>query len=229
MGRGDEGRPGPATPTRVLPRVVPAPPGKPHRPGAAETRARALRIARDPASWGRDEAIATRSRFDVLAESWDGERAGYRPAPLADALARGGPWPDGLCVEIGSGTGVLTPLLLERWPATVGVDLSPGMLARARTRLRVRADASKLPLSPGLAAAVVVGDAPLFATEVDRALRPGGVVLWVNALGPDAPYWVPVEELRAALGRASGIPWSAVASEALWGSWAVLRREPENR
>ncbi len=214
--------------TVVLPTVVQALPGKPQRPGARETQAFARRVAEDPSTWGHDEIAAVASRFDILAESWDEERAGYRAAPLADALARGGPWPDGMCVEVGSGTGVLTPLLLERWAVTVCVDISAGMLARARAGLRVRADASRLPVRSGAAAAVVVGDAPLFGEEIGRVLGPHGVVIWVNALGADAPYWVPVETIRDALGRSCAGPWSVVTSEALWGSWVVLRRETED-
>jgi SAM-dependent methyltransferase len=215
--------------TVVLPRVVQAPPRKPHRLGASETQAFARQIAEDPSSWGPDEAVTTGSRFDVLAESWNEERASYRAAPLNDALTRRGPWPDGICVEIGSGTGALTPLLRERWHVTLCVDLSAGMLGRARTGLRVRADASKLPIASGIAAAVAVGDAPLFAEEVVRVLGPHGVVIWVNALGADAPYWVPTETIRGALARACGEPWGAVVSEALWGSWVVLRRDVRNR
>jgi SAM-dependent methyltransferase len=214
--------------TVVLPRVVQDPPGKPRRPGASETQAFARRIAEDPSSWGHDEVVATASRFDILAESWDEERASYRATPLSDALTRGGPWPDGLCVEIGSGTGVLTPLLLERWQVTLCLDLSAGMLGRARTGLRVRADASRLPIPSNVAAAIVVGDAPLFAEEVVRVLGPHGVVIWVNALGADAPYWVPTETIRSALARASAEPWGAVVSKAGWGSWVVLRRAVRN-
>ena len=215
--------------TVVLPRVVPAPPGKPRRPGASDTQEFARRIAEDPSSWGHQEVVATASRFDVLAESWDEERASYRAAPLSDALTRGGPWPDGICVEIGSGTGILTPLLLERWHVTLCLDLSAGMLGRARTSLRVRADASRLPIASGIAAAAVVGDAPLFAEEVVRVLVPHGVVIWVNALGADAPYWVPTDTICSALARACSEPWEAVTSEARWGSWVVLRRGVRDR
>jgi hypothetical protein len=65
----------------------------------------------------------------------------------------------------------------------------------------------------------------LFAAEVLRGLRPDGVLVWVNALGREAPFHVPTEMLVEALARASaGAGWDAVESEALWGSWAVLRR-----
>jgi len=207
----------------VLPRVIATPEGKPKRPGAIDTQLRALQIARDPSSWDDQEASATAVRFDDLAAVWDAERASYRPAPLADALARGGPWPVGQCIEIGSGTGVLTPLVSAQWKDTVCVDISAAMLARSRWRARVQADGARLPFRTASAAAVVIGDAPLFAHEVTRVLDGSGVMIWVNALGSDAPYYLPTSEITLALERATAGSWSSVESQALWGSWAVLR------
>jgi trans-aconitate methyltransferase len=57
------------------------------------------------------------------------ERGGCRRPPLADALAHGGSWEPGTCSEIGSGTGLLTPLLERVWDAIVCVDLAREMLA----------------------------------------------------------------------------------------------------
>lgn len=48
-----------------------------------------------------------------------------------------------------------------------------------------------------------MGDAPLFANEIDRVLARSGVLIWVNALGSEAPYYVPTGEITAALERAS--------------------------
>ncbi len=106
------------------------------------------------------------------------------------------------------------------WPDVVSVDLSAAMLALGSSTRRARVDASALPF-----AAVVIGDGPLFASEVARVLAPAGVVVWSNALGRGAPYFVETELVRQALARtAPGAPWRAVESEASWGSWAVLRR-----
>jgi SAM-dependent methyltransferase len=163
-------------------------------------------------------------RFDQLAPDWDAERGSYRPAPLGDALARGGQWPAGSCLEVGSGTGVLTELLLAVWPAVVCVDLSWGMLARGSSGWRVQADAARLPVADAAVAAVVIGDAPLFAAETVRVLAPDGVVVWVNALGRQAPFYLPTSIVVEALASAAGIEWEALESEAFWGSWAVLRR-----
>ena len=69
------------------------------------------------------------AEFDAMAANWAGERGGYRPPVLADALARGGPFGPGMAVEIASGTGLLTPLIAGVWPRVLAVDLSAGMLA----------------------------------------------------------------------------------------------------
>src|SRR5262249_26155470 len=91
-------------------------------------------------------------------------------------------------------------------------------------RYRIRADAARLPVASGSAAAVVLADAPLFAAEALRVLTGNGVVVWCNALGADAPHHVPVEEIQAALERVSDAHWSVVTADAGWGMWAVLRR-----
>jgi SAM-dependent methyltransferase len=224
--------------TRIetLPRVVAAPPGKPVREGVADGQARARRLALEPATWDRDEAAGMAARFDQAAPDWESDRGAYRRPPLADALARGGPFGralpgralsgralSGWAVEIASGTGLMTPLIQSVWPRVAALDLSPGMLARAQSGARIRADASRLPLIGARAAAVVICDGPLFAAEVVRVLAPGAPLVWSNALGRGAPFHLPTETLVTALADASGHPWRAVQSEAHWGSWAVLR------
>lgn len=208
-----------------LPRVVPAPPGKPVRDGAIAAQDRARRVARHPDSWSRVDVEHVVAFYADAAASWDEERGSYRPAPLRDALARGGPLPAGPALEVGAGTGLLTPIVADAWPHVVCVDLSAEMLARSGHPWRVRADAAGLPLRPVSFAAVVLADAPLFAAEVIRVLRADGVVVWSNALGRQAPQYVPTADVVAALEAADGgVRWTARASEAGWGSWAVLRR-----
>ncbi|HZP14956.1 MAG TPA: hypothetical protein VFA96_03965, partial [Nocardioides sp.] len=65
---------------RRLPTVLPAPPGKPERPGAGDTQRFAARVARDPTTW--DSALATEMtmRFDEYAATWDEDRGSYRLA-----------------------------------------------------------------------------------------------------------------------------------------------------
>jgi SAM-dependent methyltransferase len=202
---------------------VPAPPDRPRRPGAAETQLWSRQLAENTVTWAPADAAAAVDDYARLAPCWDTERGGYRPVPLADALARGGPLPTGICAQVGAGTGLLTPMLLAVWPSVIDIDLSPDMLARSDAPWRVRADASRLPLPDGVVAAVVLADAPFFAVEVDRVLAPDGVVVWSNALGDAAPHHVPTAVLLRAL-AAGRTAWRAVTSEAGWGSWAVFRR-----
>jgi hypothetical protein len=99
------------------------------------------------------------------------------------------------------------------------------MLERAESPRRARVDASALPFANDAFVAVVIGDGPLFASEVTRVLAPGGVLVWSNALGLGAPYYVPTSLLLEALDRVEpGARWEATESEASWGSWVVLRR-----
>jgi SAM-dependent methyltransferase len=207
-----------------LPRVVPAGPGKPQRPEAAQNQAMARAIAEDPGVWSAEMSRGTVERFNDLAPVWNDARGGYRPVPLRDALARGGPFPAGLCLEVGCGTGLLTQLLTAVWPRVASLDLTWEMVHRSTAAWRVNADAAHLPFGDGSAAAVVVADVPLFADEVVRVLAPGGVLVWSNALGVDSPHHVPLGVVLSALGRATpGIEWHAVTADAGWGLWAVLR------
>jgi hypothetical protein len=208
---------------RDLPRVVAAPDGKPARAGATESQQRALRLATRPGSWTRDEAAGMAAEFDERAATWEGDRGRYRPPVLADALARGGPFPAGRAVEIASGTGLLTPLIAAVWQPVLAVDLSRGMLSRSAARHKVQADASRLPLADGCAAAVVIGDGPLFAAEAARVMAGDAVLVWSNALGTGAPFYLPAEVLVEAMAAATGRPWDATRGEAYWGTWAVLR------
>jgi SAM-dependent methyltransferase len=210
---------------RELVRAVPAEPGKPVRKEAAASQQQSLDLATHPSSWSPEQADEVVRRYTELAPVWDGERGGYRPVPLADALRRGGPFPAGVCLEVGCGTGLLSGLLAEVWPGLVSLDLTWAMLTRSTTPRRVLADASRLPFRAGCAAAVVLADVPLFADEVVRSLAPGGVVVWSNALGEDAPHHVPIRTVLAALEDASHTTWSAVTAPAGWGLWAVLQRQ----
>ena len=85
------------------------------------------------------------------------------------------------------------------------------------------AGGSRPGLAGGCAAAVVIGDGPLFAAETARVMSAGAVLVWSNALGDGAPFFVPVEVLTGVLTAATGREWDAIHSQAHWGSWAVLR------
>lgn len=210
--------------TATLPRIWPSPGGKPLPPsGMAEVfRAFARDLAAGRRSWDVDTARFIAGQFDELASEWDVTRATGRDDPLRDALERGGPFPGGSCLELGSGTGLFTPLLGTVFPRVISMDLAEQMLHRAagRSPLRVRADASALPVAAAHVAVIAAIDMLLFPAEVARALAPDGVLLWINQLGEEGPLYLPADDVAAALpGK-----WQAVEAQAGWGSWAVLRR-----
>ncbi|MDP3963039.1 MAG: methyltransferase domain-containing protein [bacterium] len=114
---------------------------------------------------------------------------------------------DGLAVcDIGSGTGFVAEILLEKLGETASlilIDISPAMLARASERLRgkgkarltcIEAGAESLPLNDALCDVVAMNsvlhhipNTEGFAKEVDRVLKPGGVVMIAHE--PNRLFW----------------------------------------
>jgi ubiquinone/menaquinone biosynthesis C-methylase UbiE len=113
-------------------------------------------VAAGRRAWDADTARFIAGQLDELAGEWDTSRATGGDDPLRDALERGGPFPGGTCLELGSGTGLFTPLLDGCFERVISVDVSEQMLhhAAGRSRLPVRADASVLPVADAQAAAV---------------------------------------------------------------------------
>lgn len=211
----------------TLKRSIGAPEGKPIRPEAPDNQRLMGEILRDPSGWTPELAKFTSDVFDGLSTNWVDERGGYRMAPLIDALDRGHPPRGGRCLEIGSGTGILTPYLHELWDELICVDLSLGMMAHQKHACQVQADASILPFPDAAFEVIVIGDGPLFPAETVRLLAQDGALIWSNALGSGAPYFQRTADLWDALTKESPESlWSAVESEALWGSWAIFHRGP---
>lgn len=174
----------------------------------------------DPASWTADRKAEVATLFDGLAPEWHTRDTPGRELPLQDALDRGGPFAPGLCVEVGAGIGLATPLLEATFGPVLAVELSTEMARLATAGMRVIADGSVLPLAPGAAAVIVLQNMFLFPAEVDRVLAPGGALVWVNSRGEDTPIHLPAADV----GRALGAGWRGVASRAGWGLWSVWRR-----
>lgn len=178
-------------------------------------------IAFDGSSWTRERAEQMIALFDSLAPGWSERADELRGDALHDAFARG-EVPGGLGLELGSGTGIFTPWLAERFDRLVAVDISLEMLRLSPTDAapRVCADAARLPVADGTVDAFVLVNCFLFPSECDRVLAPEGALVWVNMIGDRTPIHLPATDVAAALPGA----WGGVGSKAGWGSWAVLRR-----
>lgn len=178
--------------------------------------------------WGSERAGKVGALFDSMAPEWgSNHEAPGRYWGIEDAIERGGP--DGgeltasTVVELGSGTGLGTTVLADRFDNVFAFDLALDMLRHAPPELapRTRADASRLPLADDTADLVVMVNMLLFPAEVDRVLAPGGSVLWTNTLGDQTPIHLPAADVLAALPGA----WSGVSSVAASATWLVARRD----
>lgn len=174
--------------------------------------------------WDRTRAAKVSALFDGMAAEWDQPKraASERWASLRDALDRGDV-PHGRVLELGSGTGMGTRVLVEEGRTPVAaLDIAGDMLARAPADLapRVHGDASALPFPDDAVDVVVLVNALLFPGEVDRVLAAGGCVVWNNTVGEQTPIHLPAEDVAAALPG----EWRGVASRAGTGTWAVVRR-----
>ena len=174
-------------------------------------------------TWTRDDAAFVSSLFDSMAEGWTASHdVADRYEPLTDALHRadlGG----GICVELGSGTGLGTRHLHERFDSLVTLDLALEMLRNAPADLsgRVQGDSSRLPIRSGAADVVVLVNMILFPNEIDRVLAPGGSLVWVNTMAERTPIHLSAEEVHDALPG----DWAVVHSRAGSGLWATAVRE----
>jgi SAM-dependent methyltransferase len=208
---------------RLLDRVVPEAPGRPDAAGPDHPmRAVTRQVAFEPDGWTPQRAAKVAELFDGLADEWHTRGSPHRRQPLDDALARGGQLGADVWVEVGSGTGLLTPVLAALCRSLVAVDISAEMLRRAPagTASRVQADAARLPVKDGCVDALVLINAFLFPLEAARVLSAGGAVVWVNTSGDRTPIYLGADDVNRALGP----DWDGVAAEAGWGTWAVLRR-----
>ena len=172
--------------------------------------------------WTAEDADRVQTLFDRMAPDWSADHVDpLKAAPVLDAIDRGTAPTDGRWIELGSGTGAGCRTLDGFVHQHISLDLSYEMLAHAPDRIpRVQADSSQLPLGDDVADVVLMINMILFPAEVDRILRPGGTVVWVNTLGDQTPIHLPPADVAAALPG----EWSGVASHAGTGLWAVLRR-----
>jgi SAM-dependent methyltransferase len=191
----------------AVPQIIPAQPGKPLLDNVSELQAFARAVAVDGV-WTAEIARATAGMFDNLAATWNTEPSTNRFDPVHDALHRGQIPVGGRCLEVGSGTGQITPLLANHFDEVVSIDLSTAMLAQApaSASFRICCDAAQLPMRDQVFDAAVLVDTFCFAGELARTVIAGGHIIWVNLLGQDGPLYVPATDIANALpGNWTGI------------------------
>lgn len=150
----------------------------------------------EPLPTGDDKREAVRSMFDAIAPRYDLVNrlmtfrmdVGWRRKAIAALGLPGG----ATVLDLACGTGDLCRELTTAGLAPIGMDLSYGMLAAARTEAPlVHADALQLPVPDGSVDGVTCGFAlrnftelgPFFA-ELGRVVRPGGRIALLEVAEP---------------------------------------------
>lgn len=148
---------------------------------------------------GEEKVKAVRSMFDAIAPRYDLVNrlmtfrmdVGWRKRTLRDLRLR----PGSVVLDLACGTGDLCRMLEESGLRPVGMDLSFGMLAAARTGAPlVHADALALPVPDGAVDGVTCGFAlrnfrelPPFFDELARVVRSGGRIALLDVAEPPNP------------------------------------------
>ena len=152
-----------------------------------------------------------RREFDRIAPEWGQMRSADAFEPLEAALATLAE-PPRRVLDLGTGTGQAAFVVAALFPGTevVGADLSPEMLAQARSstpaeldpRIRFElADAAALPFDDGEFDLVTLANMIPFFDELARVTAPGGALVFSFSAGPETPIYVPSERLRSELER----------------------------
>jgi demethylmenaquinone methyltransferase/2-methoxy-6-polyprenyl-1,4-benzoquinol methylase len=154
------------------------------------------RASTEPLPTGDEKVVAVRSMFDAIAPRYDLVNrlmtfrmdVGWRKKTIGSlGLPRGS-----VILDLACGTGDLCRGLGEAGLRPVGLDLSYGMLAAARTEAPLaQADALRLPVPDGSVDGVTCGFAlrnfaalePFFA-ELGRVVRPGGRIALLEVAEP---------------------------------------------
>jgi ubiquinone/menaquinone biosynthesis C-methylase UbiE len=150
-----------------------------------------------------------RKMFDGLAPTWE-TRIGPHHLWALDLALEEAP-PPRRVLDLGTGTGVVALALAERYPESdvVGIDLSPGMIEKARrkvppelvSRLRFEVgDASALACPDGEFELVVLSNMIPFADELARVTAPEGTLVLSFSRGAETPIYVAPDVLRRELG-----------------------------
>ena len=157
------------------------------------------RTSTEPLPTGDEKVVAVRSMFDAIAPRYDLVNrlmtfrmdVGWRKKTIASlGLARGS-----VVVDLACGTGDLCRGLAGAGLRPIGLDLSYGMLAAARTEVPLaQADALRLPVPDASIDGVTCGFAlrnfaalPPFFAELGRVVRPGGRIALLEVAEPPNP------------------------------------------
>ena len=116
---------------------------------------------------------AAQAYFKVHAGEWDRIRALHVAEAQVEAVISQvlGPGPFDFFLDLGTGTGRMLELFGQRYRRGLGIDLSPAMLAYARTKLE-RAEAARAQVRQG-----DIYDLPLADQTVGAAVMPVTVVI----------------------------------------------------
>jgi demethylmenaquinone methyltransferase / 2-methoxy-6-polyprenyl-1,4-benzoquinol methylase len=152
-----------------------------------------------PLPQGEEKVRAVRAMFDAIAPRYDlvnrimtfGLDVRWRRRAVRSLSLP----PGALVLDIAAGTGDLCRVLDGSGLQPVGVDLSHGMLAHARTSAPlVQGDALVLPFDDAAADGLVSGfalrnfvDLAAFLTEAGRVVRPGGRIALLDVAAPTNP------------------------------------------
>lgn len=157
------------------------------------------RTATEPLPTGEEKVTAVRDMFDTIAPRYDLVNrlmtfrmdVGWRKRTIADLALPAG----STVLDLAAGTGDLCRMLQDAGLRPIGVDLSYGMLAAARTTAPLaQGDALGLPVPDHSVDGVTCGFAlrnfrelgPFFA-ELARVVRPGGRIALLEVAEPPNP------------------------------------------
>lgn len=146
---------------------------------------------------GDEKRQAVQSMFDTIAPRYDLVNrimtfrmdVGWRRKAMKSLRLT----PGAVVLDLACGTGDFCVELEKAGHRPIGVDLSFGMLAAARTEVPlVQGDLLDLPMADASVDAAVCGfalrnlvDLPAFFAELARVVRPGGTIALLDASAPD--------------------------------------------
>ena len=147
-----------------------------------------------------------REYFDQIAAEWDELLEEETIARLREIVAGLEIRPGARVLDVGTGTGVLLPLLLEKGGRVVALDLSWEMLKRARAKsypvAYVQGDAQNLPLPDGAFDWVICNavfphfpDKLRALREIRRVLKDGGRLVICHTASREA-----INEIHRSIG-----------------------------